>query len=412
MYIDPADTKAWAQELNEYQNNRKLKLDFTKPKIFTQKEMKLKQTEFNPVLQNYQNIERDANEKDKDFQKASTLAQKKMEMVKKYLHEYDLVNLEPVKGIERPDERDKTKQCLLPPNFNDYNIITNEKKSEEHYKNMKVIVQKKVHEKPVINRNKRDFNIITNKYLENHESKQLEKEHAIVNEINEKCQKVRNYDIVQGVYYDEQKEEQYQQKLKQDQQQHGKHFNERFPPSWKFRESVYLDQTKEIPEEIKMIDEINRNHKKRFEIKHVLDNEYRDQDVQNQIRAQDRLIKRHKYEDMIQKYDKEFDIITQQKPEIDHIVKALPAKPPLNSWDKVQMTKSPSDAPLKEITIPEGIEFSNHGNSPNHNLQGRVRFPQVLKQPSEKSQKSAPKSVTQSQKSNPVQTEIKSGGFF
>lgn len=30
-------------------------------------------------------------------------------MVKKYLHEYDLVNLEPVKGIERPDERDKTK---------------------------------------------------------------------------------------------------------------------------------------------------------------------------------------------------------------------------------------------------------------------------------------------------------------
>lgn len=30
-------------------------------------------------------------------------------MVKKYLHEYDLVNLEQVQGIERPDEREKTK---------------------------------------------------------------------------------------------------------------------------------------------------------------------------------------------------------------------------------------------------------------------------------------------------------------
>lgn len=30
-------------------------------------------------------------------------------MVKKYLHEYDLVNLEQVPGIERPDEKEKIK---------------------------------------------------------------------------------------------------------------------------------------------------------------------------------------------------------------------------------------------------------------------------------------------------------------
>lgn len=34
-------------------------------------------------------------------------------MVKKYLHEYDLVNLEGKPGIERPDEREKLKQCLV-----------------------------------------------------------------------------------------------------------------------------------------------------------------------------------------------------------------------------------------------------------------------------------------------------------
>ncbi|CAK62768.1 unnamed protein product (macronuclear) [Paramecium tetraurelia] len=418
MYIDPADTKAWAEELKDYQGNRKQKVDFQKPKIYTQKEMKLKQTEFNPVLQTFQNPERDVKEKEKDFQKTSTLAQKKMEMVKKYLHEYDLVNLEQVQGIERPDEREKTKQCLLPPNFNDYNIITNEKKSEEYYKNMKVVVQKRVHEKPVINRNKRDFNIITNKFLENHESKAQEQETAVMSDINDKCKRVRNYDIVAGTFYNDEKEQEFQQKLKQDQFNHGKHFNDRFPPSWKFRESVYLDQTKEIPEEIKMIDEINRNHKKRYEIRHVLENEYRERDLQDQLRTQDRLIKRHKYDDLIKKYDKEFDIITLEKPEIDHIVKALPPKPPLNSWDKVQMTKSGSDAPIHEVSIPEGVDFKENGQNRNDS-QGKVRFPQVYRQGSEKSQKSVsksnksgPKSIAQSQKSNPGGTEIKSGGFF
>lgn len=59
----------------------------------------------------------------------------------------------------------------MPPNFNDYNIITNEKISEDYYKNMKVVVAKKVYNKPTINRNKRDYNILTNKYLENHDNK-------------------------------------------------------------------------------------------------------------------------------------------------------------------------------------------------------------------------------------------------
>lgn len=34
-------------------------------------------------------------------------------MVKKYLHEYDLVNLDPIQGIERLDEREQLKQCLV-----------------------------------------------------------------------------------------------------------------------------------------------------------------------------------------------------------------------------------------------------------------------------------------------------------
>lgn len=59
----------------------------------------------------------------------------------------------------------------MPPNFNDYNIITNEKKHEDYYKNMKIIAPKKVYNRPVVNRNKRDYNILNNKYIDDHENK-------------------------------------------------------------------------------------------------------------------------------------------------------------------------------------------------------------------------------------------------
>lgn len=53
-----------------------------------------------------------------------------------------------------------------------------------------------------------------------------------------------------------------------------------------------------------MIDEINKNHKKRYQVRHVLEHEYKERDIQDQQRAEARLLARHKYDDMIKKYDK------------------------------------------------------------------------------------------------------------
>ena len=50
------------------------------------------------------------------------------------MHEYNLITLNAVDGVSRPDEKEKIKQNMvytilcrykLPANFNDYNIITN-----------------------------------------------------------------------------------------------------------------------------------------------------------------------------------------------------------------------------------------------------------------------------------------------
>ena len=106
--------------------------------------------------------------------------------------------------------------------------------------------------------------------------------------LEERYKNTHDFNYVTVQYYDPQREEEYKEQRKIDQQNHGKDFTQRFPPSWKFRESVYLDQTKDVPEEIIMIDQINKNKKKRFELRHVLEKEYQDRDVENQNRKYER----------------------------------------------------------------------------------------------------------------------------
>jgi hypothetical protein len=53
--------------------------------------------------------------------------------------------------------------------------------------------------------------------------------------------------------------------------EHIKKAYDRIPPSMKFRESIIVDPTKPIPEEIKQIDVKKKLAKKRFEIRYQVE---------------------------------------------------------------------------------------------------------------------------------------------
>lgn len=58
MYIDPIDSKNWGEDLRTYQTQRKMNIRFSEkdvPKVISNKEVKAKETEFNPILQLYSN---------------------------------------------------------------------------------------------------------------------------------------------------------------------------------------------------------------------------------------------------------------------------------------------------------------------------------------------------------------------
>ena len=46
-----------------------------------------------------------------------------------------------------------------------------------------------------------------------------------------------------------------------------------------FREPLILDRTKPIPEELKIVDEMRNNAKRRYNLRYILENEYRDRDI-------------------------------------------------------------------------------------------------------------------------------------
>jgi hypothetical protein len=53
-----------------------------------------------------------------------------------------------------------------------------------------------------------------------------------------------------------------------------------------------------------MIDQINRNKKKRYELRHVIEDEYRERDIEHQDRKKERQLNYVKFDFLMKKYDK------------------------------------------------------------------------------------------------------------
>ena len=89
-----------------------------------------------------------------------------------------------------------------------------------------------------------------------------------------KLKKSRNYDPVIGKYYDNTKEEEYQDYLKKSEIDHGKNIDSHLPPSYQHREPLILDHTKEYSPILKAYDIKNANAKKRYQMKYMIEDEY------------------------------------------------------------------------------------------------------------------------------------------
>ncbi|KAL4473166.1 hypothetical protein ABPG72_007396 [Tetrahymena utriculariae] len=338
MLIEEKDISNWRNDIQDYNKQRKER-GYENPKVerISQKNIKDKEKIFDPLLQVYNDPSQDKDDLAKTQFKLQAAKTKKNKHIEKYQKDYDIVNLEKL-DVQIIPEKTYTKS-VIKPSVREYNIISNTPLEKYMYENVKVLKQEKVVEKKTDLSKTRDFNIITNKYTENHETKLQNDEENVKNKLDEKYRKTHKFNIVSGLLYDPEQEKAFQEQLKETNQSHGKNAILKLPPSLRYRETVIFDRNKPIPEELKLIDQQRENAKKRYKIRYAVENEYHERNLEMQDRRQQRLLNGLCDQKYLDEYKKGFDIITLDKIDIHDIEKLINKKPNLSSWDKVQMTK-------------------------------------------------------------------------
>jgi len=255
--------------------------------------------------------------------------------------DYNIVNLEKDLSIAPKNDQERTKMRLLPAAQVDYNIITNNKLDDFYFQNVRLNVdtKKKGDKKPYLG-GKRDFNIISNRYVNDHDNKAEHDVSKVKNELTTKYNRTHDYNPLLAEYYDKNKEAQYQEKRIQEQKEHGKQVLERLPPTIKNRETIIFDPTREVPEAIKVLDQKKKDVMKKYEMRYKIENQIKERDFEHQDKAEQLKMNRINDKKFTGHLDKGFDILTMNdydKSQMKYTAKQVPTK-----WEKLRLTSNPS----------------------------------------------------------------------
>ena len=215
----------------------------------TRYEISRKEREYDPVLGLLRDDEREASKKAKEST-ALDYQRKRARAIQMAMGQrYNIINNELYpdgKPSRRPIIKEKAKDSFVP-----YNILNNIKHGKQ--KDILIVSKQKigpggavvyeqeqndmitprdvtlVDGKYPFSHNRKEFDIITNKYHHNHDARQSWENELNQDELKVRYVKTHDYDPISVKYYDPKKEEKFQDQLKTQQQYHGKAKMARLP---------------------------------------------------------------------------------------------------------------------------------------------------------------------------------------
>jgi len=362
MFFPESDINSWKEDLKARDVQRKnaqqdtSKIQFTKP--VTWRDVKQKEVEYHPILQKFAHEEKESNEKVKEINAWKHRSEVQKKNLEKYLPEYNIINLEKDLTVPTKEDLVKTKTRLLPAAQVDYNIITNNKLDDFHFQNVKLNVDsKKKDNRKANNGNKREFNIVSNRYFVDHDEKSEVDHKRVEQDLKNKYDRTHDYNPIVAQYYDSTKESHYQEKKAKEQQEHGKHQIDKLPPTIKNRETIIFDPTREVPEAIKMLDQKKKEAMKKYELRYKVEEQIKTRDFEQQDKVEQMKLQRINDKKFTEHLDKGFDIITMN--DYDKSQLKYVAKPAQTKWEKLRITSNnalqvqqPSKTPVeKQVSL-------------------------------------------------------------
>ena len=250
-----------------------------------------------------------------------------------------------------PPEEDKlSKKRILPKAQVEYNILTNGEFPEHHWAGVERPAPKKEYKKNVHMDVYRDFNIVSNEYWEGHKEKTDKNLENTKQKLSAVSKAKLNFNPLVCSYYEQEKEQRFQEDLKKKAEEHGKHYLERLPPTLRVRETIVFDQSKPVPEEVMRFDELKKNQKKRYEKRYDLEQEYRDIDIVEQDTNEQKVLNRFHGDKHFEEKYKGFDNFTlaNTKDQIQHLSNHAHMKPKMGLWEQIQ---AGAEEPISDRTV-------------------------------------------------------------
>lgn len=246
--VDPVDE--WRSTIQDY-HMTKTNLQF-KPepqRRVTNQEIKQIETMYNPILQSYvdPSLESQVRRQERDGQ-IDTLAKNK-DRALRYEQTFDVINFDDkLRGLENKDGYPKAKpkdKSVVggTKTFTDYNILSNMSFNEHHYlppnQRPPPPKQEEKTDVKVTVTGLRDYNIITNRYLElNDEKAVVDKDIEMLN-ASKKYWNTHSFDPVNVEYYDPEKEDEFRSTRIEKEKTHGQDWVQKLPKSWKEEGGLY-----------------------------------------------------------------------------------------------------------------------------------------------------------------------------
>jgi len=280
------------------------------------------ESRYNPILQVYTNpeVEQKVQEIEQD-RFIDTLAKNK-DRALRYEQTFDVINLEnKLKGLEGlpgyPEEKvpDYKRRRLGNNTKADYNIISCLDFADHHFlppEQRPPRPEVKPQTYKICAVEYRDFDIITNRYLQHHEEKSMIDKEAYKQQAAELFWKTHDYDPVTVSYVDPDKEDEFQKIREEREKIHGKDQIEKLPNGVKYSEgALYQPINMRVVDEKRLqeIDMKKKMAKQRYNARYDYEKEVKDKDVVFDDKVNEQTLNRIRHERFMETRYRGYNII-------------------------------------------------------------------------------------------------------
>jgi hypothetical protein len=294
FFPDANNYNSWKQDVNQYISS---KTNFQgKPDPYrkvTHREVKAVETLYNPITQVYKNAETETRARHAEQDNFIQTLAKNKDRALRYEQTYNVLNFEnKLAGLENRPDYPKEKPWYFRPERDSlvgYNIITNHSLKDHYFdapeKRPEVTEQQEVvKQKPLTDF--KDYNIITNRYLEFHDDKVAADEQILRAEAAKKYWKTHDFDPLNCQYYDEEKESEFKVKRANQAKEHGKDQVKKLPLSVQNEGLMYNPVNMKIEDEQRLQekDQREKNKKARYQVRYQFDKNTREESQVEQDR--------------------------------------------------------------------------------------------------------------------------------